>query len=128
METIIFDGIAFEAAGQAYNYCLKFGKRIPKLEKMIATDARHSYLYAKYIVKGRFKLGEKKIATDVYYSYWYAKDVIKGRFELGEPIIATNTYYSYRYAFTVIKGRFELGEKLILNSVFAKDYRNLFLK
>jgi hypothetical protein len=44
----------------------------------------------KYILKGRFKLGEPAIAKDAHYSYAYAIDVLHGRFPLGEPTIAKN--------------------------------------
>lgn len=89
---------------------------IPKVPKEI-------YLYAKRILKSRFRLGEKIVSKNAFCSYWYARDILKGRFELGEGAISENALYSYWYAVDVIKGRFKLGEKIILNSVWADPYR-----
>lgn len=92
-------------------------KKLRELEHLWTKSARHSYLYAKHILKNkRFPLGEPAIATSARYSCWYARDVLENRFETGEEIIATDADYSYWYALDVLKPlriRFELGEKAI---------------
>ena len=46
-----------------------------------------SYVYAKDILKGPFKLGEKAIATSADWSFEYSRHVLKKRFKLGESKI-----------------------------------------
>jgi hypothetical protein len=92
---------------------------------IIAEDAEASYLYAKDVLKGEFKLGEKAIAKDSYLSWAYAY-LINSRFQLGEQAISQNAEYSYRYAADVLEDRFELGEHAISKSskyscLYAKD-------
>ena len=58
------------------------------LEQIISESAEYSCLYAKYVIKGRFVLGEATISKDALYSYYYAKDAISGRFELVEAAIS----------------------------------------
>ena len=65
-----------KTAEEAYHYIFYGGRKSPKLVKLIATDAYYSYLYALYVLKAPFTLGEKAIATDVEYSYQYARDVL----------------------------------------------------
>ena len=43
---------------------LAVGKPIEGLESTIANDSESSYLYAKYVLEGRFQLGEKSIESD----------------------------------------------------------------
>jgi len=64
---------------EAYYKAITLGLRIPELEAIISKDAQCSYIYAKYVIKGRFILGEPVISKDAQYSYYYAKNVIKGR-------------------------------------------------
>ena len=83
------------------------------LEHTIGSDARESYHYAEYVIKGRFELGEAAISESAVRSYWYARDVIKERFELGEAAISQKARWSQLYARDVIGGRWELGEAAI---------------
>ena len=62
---------------------------------------------------GKNKDLEPIIAKDAKYSYWYAKFVLKGPFPLGEPAIATDEYYSEQYTNKVLKKDFILDGKLI---------------
>ncbi|HUW49376.1 MAG TPA: hypothetical protein VMW36_11590, partial [Patescibacteria group bacterium] len=52
--------------------------------------AEWAYLYARYIIKGRWEEAEPVIASDPYQAYWYAKRIIKGKFKEAEKTIATN--------------------------------------
>ena len=79
---------------------------LKKRESAIAKNTLYSYLYAEYIIKKRFELGEPAIAKDADYSYWYARNVLKGRFKLGEPAIAKRTWYASKYAEEIVKGKF----------------------
>lgn len=72
--------------------------RFKRAEHAISTSASLSYNYARFILKGRFERGERAIATDSGCAYAYAADVIRGRWRLGEPIIATNPALAYEYA------------------------------
>lgn len=81
---------------------------------VISANAEVSFLYARDVLKGRFKLGEISIATCRSHSYNYAVEVIKCRFELGENAISTDCNLSYNYAKLILKGRFELGEAAML--------------
>ena len=97
-----------------------------KHEKTISENARYSYLYARDVLKSRFKLGEEAISRYARCSYSYARGVLKSRFELGEEAISKDAYYSYDYAKKVLKSRFELGEEAISESAphscwYARD-------
>lgn len=112
---------------EVYFKCLNKNKRILELEEIITTDPEYSYLYARYVIKGPFQLGEEVIASNIYYSYWYSNDVLKGQFSLGEKIISNDPGTSFHYAKFVIKKPFYLGHFTIFNSSFKDDYIN-FLK
>jgi hypothetical protein len=49
------------------------------------------------VLHRRFELGEPTIATDARSSYDYARFVCNGRFELGEAIIRSNSSLEYEY-------------------------------
>jgi hypothetical protein len=105
------------SSSDAYEMCEKLNKRIiPELEPAIAKDAYYSYLYANYIIKGRFELGEPAIAMNPEHSCYYAINVLHGRFLLGEKAISQNSIHSYDYAKDIIKGRWEPGEAAIAKS------------
>jgi hypothetical protein len=44
--------------------CLAVEQPIEELESTIANDSESSYLYAKYVLEGRFQLGEESIQSD----------------------------------------------------------------
>lgn len=73
----------------------------------------YALYYAKYVIKGRFELGESIIATDEEYSYYYAFDVLKSPFPLGEPVLTKSKYYSYLYTHFVLKQNFYIDSELI---------------
>lgn len=78
----------FTSAYRAYHYadrhCCRLGL---ENEQLVSMDMCYSYLYARWVLKGRFKLGEGLISTDGFYSYIYANTVLHRRFELGEKSI-----------------------------------------
>jgi len=63
----------------AFEYCRNNKKRVPEYEPIIARSAKYSYLYARFVVQGRFELGEKKIFKNIEYCCRYATTVIKGK-------------------------------------------------
>jgi hypothetical protein len=65
---------------------------LKKREQYIAKNAKYSYMYAVYILKGPFKAGEAAITTSAHYSYIYAKEVLNGPFKAGEASIASSEY------------------------------------
>ena len=75
----------------------KFNMNKDYYESIIATDACRSYMYSRYVLEGRFELGEKVIATHHGYSSTYAKNILKGRFELGEYIMFDRKYCIRNY-------------------------------
>jgi hypothetical protein len=64
---------------KAFEHCRDNKKRVPEYEPIIARSAKYSYLYARFVVQGRFELGEKKIFKNIEYCCRYATTVIKGR-------------------------------------------------
>ena len=59
----------------------------PITKEMIFTSSPEMAFKHAKLGKGPFKAGEAIIATDAKYSFWYAKYVLRGRFMLGEPAI-----------------------------------------
>ena len=117
---VLCNGRIFETA--TYEYALKSASNayltrvtiglilLPLLRgrNYLVHDKYYSFIYAKYVIQGRFELGEGMIATDALFSYRYAVEVIKERFELGEKAISTDPAYSFAYTRNVLKGTFEL--------------------
>jgi hypothetical protein len=99
-----------------------YNKRLLEVEPIIAKNAAASYLYAKNIIKGKFKLGEKIITDhdikidDVRYAYEYARDIIKGVWPEGEFNIARRAETAFLYAKNILKDKFPAGEKAISNN------------
>jgi hypothetical protein len=73
-----------------WDVVVKNKKATSKQEESISKDPHYSYMYAKYIIKGRWPKGEESISKDPQYSCLYAKDIIKGRWPRGEDAIAKN--------------------------------------
>ncbi len=93
--------------------------------KSIASDPYFAYVYANYVIKGRFPEGEPAIASDPKYALWYARNIINGRFPEGEKAIASDPHDAYWYAKYIIKGRFPEGEKAIASDPY---HNNLYQK
>ena len=98
-----------------------------KLENAITKNAKQSYMYSCYTLKGPFPKGEDAIAKDTKYSTWYAKYVLKGPFPKGEDTIAKDAWLSYEYAKEVLNGPFPKGEETLRNSRLWSGYQS-FLK
>jgi hypothetical protein len=61
--------------------------RSPNLEQYIMHIPMAAYLYARYVIKGRWPEGEPAIATHPQAAYQYARDIIRGRWPEGEAAI-----------------------------------------
>lgn len=87
---------------EAYDLMYKIGVSNLELEAIISEDGYYSVMYAKEIIKGKFKLGEEIISKDWFYSWFYswcyAKNVLKSRFRLGEKVITKTGNFNYDYA------------------------------
>ena len=66
---------------------------------------------------------ETLISKDPYYSLLYAKNILKDRFKIAEYTIAKFPRYAYRYAKSVLRGRFKIAEKNIRKSSFSFEYQ-----
>ena len=88
-------------------------EELRKREKYIATDAKYSYWYAMYVLKGPFPAGELAISKDAWYAYWYARYILEVPFPAGEAVIAEDVYFSRLYAKYALKADFYLDGKLI---------------
>ena len=86
------------------------------LEQTLCSDAECSYKYARYVmnaenswdlaryvIKGRFLLGEAAISKDAEYSFWYAKYVIRGSWT--QELAVMCPCWLFLYAKDVSKGR-----------------------
>jgi len=84
---------------QAYYKAIESEKRMPKLELIISKNAYWSFLYALYVIKGRWELGEPVISKNAEYSYFYAQDVIRGRLPdfMHNQMIIDNNEYTKQY-------------------------------
>jgi hypothetical protein len=99
------------------------------LAKYLSTSPEHAYLYAKYVIKGRWPEAEEVLSKSTHYAYHYARHVIKGRWPEGEKAIAKDPGYAYHYARHVIKGRFPEAEKTLLKDPErAYNYANNVIK
>lgn len=97
---------------EAYTWIVEIGPS-KSLEKIVAQSKYYSYMYAKDVLKGRFKLGENQIAKSSVYVYLYARHVIKGRWPEGEPKLMKDPYWALWYAIDVIKNRWPEAEPAI---------------
>ena len=73
------------------------GESVRPPTKREQTDPEWAYLYAIYVLGGRFPEGEAAIATGPNLAYSYAKYVIGGRWPEGEEAIATDPYWTKEY-------------------------------
>ena len=74
-----------------------------RLEKVIAQEAWHACIYARYILKGPFSETEPVIAQYPEQTYLYAMDVLKSPFPEAESVIARDPKWAYAYARDVLK-------------------------
>ncbi len=69
--------------------------------KHIALDPTASINYA-LSQNSRFEMGEKSISTQSNLSVLYAKSILRGRFRKGEPAISKSSYYVCAYLSDVL--------------------------
>jgi hypothetical protein len=105
---------------EAYAVANKSGKRIPKLERLILLSHAATVMYARDVLKSRWKDAEDFIGTDGKASYVYAKEVIKGRWTHGEKAVLSNPWMCCLYAEEVIKGRWKEAERIILACPYSE--------
>ena len=91
-------------------------KIIKQVEAAVLRNATSTLLYARDVIKGRWKEGEKIILKNPDDAMHYARDVIKGRWKEGEKIIMTNPSDAKSYAIHIIKGRWPEAEDVIAQS------------
>ena len=94
---------------EAYEICYEENKRIPELEKIIASSSYYSYKYSRDMLKNRFEEGEKEISTAGNWSFGYAKNIIKVPFHLGHPAIF-NSEWKNEYLDFLIEINYDLNE------------------
>ena len=80
----------YSRAERALEICHEYRKRIPKLEKLIASEEGTAYIYA--------------------------MDIVEGSFPEGEPIILENPRLAIEYAIFVLDAPFERGHSVIFDS------------
>lgn len=98
------------------------------IEEIISKYDHYSYFYAKYVLKGRFELGEEVIIKKEHYLYYYCQDIVQGRFGQGEKALSKNIYCSYHYATKISNCRFKLAELKIAQSGYMREYCKILLK
>ena len=77
---------------EAFTKCFYEKKRIPELERIIATDPYFSFFYCYYIIRDSWKEGEPIIATNPEYSFMYVDYFYKDIFYPCHPIIFKSKY------------------------------------
>ena len=76
----------------AFRFSFYQKKRIIEYEKIIITDPKWSYYYAKDVIKGRFDEAKHTIASDPLWAFWYAKDILCNPFEECHYVIFNSKY------------------------------------
>lgn len=68
-------------ASYAYNYAEKNGPyKDGSLElEAISTSPYYSYMYARFVLNGRFPMGEQMIKSDALYSEMYTRYITKSK-------------------------------------------------
>lgn len=94
-------------------------------ERVVATEAHWSYIYAQAILQGRFPAGEEAISKDAKYACHYAVDVIKGPWPEAEEVLARDPEFSMNYVHEVLKLKGWEAESWWLNrlcEIAAENY------
>lgn len=92
-------------------------QRFPEAEPIISQSPEFSYKYARYVVNGRWEMGEHTISQNARYSFQYAQHVLKDRFPMGEETIINDTYYANEYAVKFVKDRWPEYENSLLEKM-----------
>lgn len=93
--------------------CRTFHHQYEHIQSIIKRSPKHAYLYATYVIKGRWIEAEPFIIADTYYSLYYALHTIKRRWPEAEHHIMKDAYIAYLYARDVIKSRWLEAEPYI---------------
>lgn len=119
-----------------HEICQEVVAPTPILEPFILESPKHSYFYAKQVLKKRWNKAEKTILEDPEYTYLYAKNVLKQRWKEGEKLLierVKDTTFGYwgqekardcitLYAMHVVKSRWKEVECYIAKSPLLGDY------
>ena len=100
-ETPILSLRKIELKDLAYQVCLYKNQRTACCEKIILTPGagsdRYAWLYATYVIKGRWPEAETNLITNSLFSYFYARDVIEGRWPEAEKYIMKDPMIAFKY-------------------------------
>lgn len=128
-----------------YQYALFQNHRTPDAEPYIMKDPQYAFLYAKQIVKGRWREAEPYIFENrdyaieyikslssldrkgleplileyPYLSFLYAKEIIKGRWHQAEPYIMKDPESAVLYAINILDGRWYDAEPYIMKDLYS---------
>ena len=92
-------------------------------ESIILKSPQYAYLWAKDILKTRWKEAEPIIASHPQSAFYYARQVLNDRFIEGEEAIAQDVDNAFFYARDILKSRFKKAEeKIIQNKKILKEY------
>ena len=97
---------------QILNYT--FTEDLKLIEHIIKKLPYYAFLYAFYVIKGRWPEAEPYIKTRPFAAYSYARDVVKGQWLEAEPYIMKDPSSSHLYARYAIKGRWIDAESYIM--------------
>lgn len=89
-------------------------KLLARNTDVIIKDPKAIYMYADYVIQGRWEEGEPYIMKNTKWAVAYARGVIKGRFEAAEPYIMKDAAKAFLYASNIFQGRWEEAEPYIM--------------
>ena len=92
----------------------KVKEKIKPILHIIKKTPRHAYMYARYVMNGRWPEAEPYIIPDAYYAYVYTDTVIKERWPEAEHVIMRSAGVAYTYAKNIIGGRWSEAEPYIM--------------
>ena len=98
-------------------------QRYPEAEPTISRNPEFAYKYARYVIGGRWEMGEHSISQDAGYAIDYSRFVLKDRFYLGEETVLECPYVAVNYSLQVIKDRWERLEDKFLEKIRELDNR-----
>lgn len=75
----------------------EFNKELEPIEHIIKTHSYYSYMYAKYVIKGRWISAEYIIMKDPWAAFSYAQHVMKERWLEAEPYMKQHRYAWHHY-------------------------------
>jgi hypothetical protein len=104
-------------------------QQLLKNSNIVITTPEMAYIFARYVLEGRFLEAEPYIAKSPRYSYQYAYEVVNKdnrytddkleRWPVGEPAMMTDPVYAGYYARVIMKKRWEEAEPVIMKDFNA---------